>query len=76
MFDYDLAIIGGGPAGLAAATMALNARINFVLVAPDLGGKVNYGFSMHDFTTTESIWGAEQTQQLEERIELYRIATS
>ena len=59
--DYDLVIIGGGPAGLTAGLYAARARLNVVLVekiAP--GGQVlntdwieNYpgfpkGFTCHD----------------------------
>ncbi len=42
---FDLAIIGGGPAGLAAASMAFACGLNSVLIDenPGLGGRVFHG---------------------------------
>jgi alkyl hydroperoxide reductase subunit F len=36
---YDLIIVGGGPAGLAASAYALRKRLRVLLVAQNLGGK-------------------------------------
>ena len=43
---YDLIILGGGPAALAAAMYALRKGINFVVISPDLGGKAYQGLSI------------------------------
>lgn len=69
MANYDLAIIGGGPAGLAAATIARNNHMKFVLITPDLGGKVNYGFALRDRPARDSVWGAELVHQFEKEME-------
>jgi pyruvate/2-oxoglutarate dehydrogenase complex dihydrolipoamide dehydrogenase (E3) component len=39
-FDYDLAVIGGGSAGFAAARIATEARLNVVVIegGDELGG--------------------------------------
>ena len=37
---YDLAIIGGGPAGMTAAVYAARKKINTLLISKDLGGQV------------------------------------
>lgn len=39
---YDMVILGGGAAGLAAATYALAKELDVVLVYDDLGGKVGW----------------------------------
>ena len=39
---YDLIIIGGGPAGLAAAIYAIRKRLEVLIISRDLGGKTNY----------------------------------
>jgi thioredoxin reductase len=60
---YDIAIIGGGPAGLAAACYALQAQLRVALIAPSMGGKVSYPFQLRDLPAVESVRGAELVQQ-------------
>ncbi|MEZ4710419.1 MAG: FAD-dependent oxidoreductase [Caldilineaceae bacterium] len=62
---FDLIIIGGGPAGLAAATTALNAGLHVALVTPDLGGKVSYPFELREQPPVDSVWGADLVHQFE-----------
>ena len=38
---YDLMIIGGGPAGLAAGVYAARKRLKTLLVSVDIGGQGN-----------------------------------
>jgi alkyl hydroperoxide reductase subunit F len=45
---YDLIILGGGPAALAAAMYAVRKGINFLVVSPDLGGKAYQGLTIPD----------------------------
>ena len=63
--QFDIAIIGGGPAGLAAATYAINAHLKSVLIAPNLGGKVSYKFSLSDLPPRDTAWGADLVRQFE-----------
>ena len=64
----DLAIIGGGPAGLAATAYALHAQLDVALIAPDLGGKVAYTFTLRDMPQRDTVWGASLVHELEQRM--------
>jgi len=45
---YDLIIIGGGPAGITAAAMALNQRLETLIIAQRWGGQTTYAMHLED----------------------------
>jgi thioredoxin reductase len=45
---YELIIIGGGPAGISAATMALNQRVETLIIAEQWGGQTTYEMDLED----------------------------
>jgi len=45
---YELIIIGGGPAGISAATMALNQRVETLIIAERWGGQTTYEMELED----------------------------
>ena len=65
--SFDVAILGGGPAGLAATTYDLYARLNVALVSPDLGGKVSYPFALRDQPAVDLVWGAGLTYEFADK---------
>ena len=67
--EYDLLIIGGGPAGLTAAAYAIRKRIETMLVSENLGGKTNYKFSLPDVETHPIIDGEELVSKFKNQIE-------
>lgn len=56
---YDVIIIGGGPAGLAAAAYCLRKRLEVLVIAPELGGKANYRMHLAGLEGFEHITGEE-----------------
>lgn len=84
MKNYDLVIVGGGPAGLAAAVAAKDNGIDSILVIErdkELGGILNQcihnGFGLHTFK--EELTGPEYAsrfiEQAEERNIAYKLNT-
>ena len=67
--EYDLLIIGGGPAGLTAAAYAIRKRIETILVSENLGGKTNYKFSLPGVETHPIIDGDELVSKFKSQIE-------
>ena len=60
MADYDLIIIGGGPAGLTAGLYAARANMSAVLLeGKDTGGEILNTDLIEDYPGFESVTGAE-----------------
>jgi alkyl hydroperoxide reductase subunit F len=49
---YDLMIIGGGPAGLAASVYAARKQLNAVLISIDIGGQINTTLGIENYLGT------------------------
>jgi thioredoxin reductase len=54
---YEMIIIGGGPAGISAAAMALNQRVETLIVAEQWGGQTTYEMQLEDKEGRASISG-------------------
>ncbi len=65
MADFDLVIIGGGPAGLTAGLYAARANMNAVLLeAKDVGGEILNTDLIEDWPGEESITGRELADKM------------
>ncbi|MFO0752042.1 MAG: FAD-dependent oxidoreductase, partial [Thermodesulfovibrionales bacterium] len=61
--EYDLIIIGGGPAGLTAAVYAATLKVNAFLVAKDLGGQAIDSTKIENYMGFDFITGPELTEK-------------
>ncbi len=68
---YDLAIIGGGPAAVAAGVYAARKRLNTVLIAEHIGGQSTDSPDVQNWIGTPHISGAEMAKQLEAHLREY-----
>jgi len=67
MADFDVIIIGGGPAGLTAGLYAARANMNAVLFeAKDTGGEILNTELIEDYPGFESVTGAELATKMAE----------
>lgn len=68
---YDLAIIGGGPAGTAAAVYAARKQLKTVLIAKEFGGQSNLSEDVQNWIGTAHIPGADLAKNLEAHVRAY-----
>jgi thioredoxin reductase len=54
---YDLIVIGGGPAGITAAAMAINQRLETLIIAERWGGQTTYAMQLEEMEGREVITG-------------------
>lgn len=65
----DMLVIGGGPAGLAAAAYGLHLRLNVAMVAPEIGGKTAYTFNIRGLNDVSMVHGVELVQTFAAQVE-------
>jgi alkyl hydroperoxide reductase subunit F len=68
---YDLAIIGGGPAGAAAAVYAARKRLTTVFITKDWLGQSNVSEKIENWIGTVAISGFELSQNMEKHAKAY-----
>ncbi len=69
---YDLAILGGGPAGVAAGIYAARKKINTVLITADFGGQSAVSPGIENWIGIKNISGEDLAKQLKEHLLAYQ----
>ena len=70
---YELIIIGGGPAGMAAAVYAARKLINTILVTGDIGGQVNWTNGVENYLGYQFIEGDELISKFQQQVNQFPI---
>ena len=68
---YDLTILGGGPAGSAAAVYAARKKLNTILITEEFGGQSIVSPDIQNWVGTVSISGNDLAKSLKEHVEAY-----
>lgn len=68
---YDLAIIGGGPAGVAAGVYASRKRLKTVFITGNFEGQSNVSEDVQNWIGTISITGAQLSNNLRAHLQAY-----
>jgi alkyl hydroperoxide reductase subunit F len=68
---YDLAIIGGGPAGVAAGVYAARKRLKTVFIAETIGGQSTDSLGVENWIGTVKISGLDMAKALEAHLKAY-----
>ncbi|MBI3036626.1 FAD-dependent oxidoreductase [Candidatus Woesearchaeota archaeon] len=70
---YDLVIIGGGPAALAAAVYAARQKISFIVIAENVGGQTAISADIENYLGFPSTNGPELSSSFEKHINKYGV---
>lgn len=68
---YDLAIVGGGPAGASAAVYAARKRLKTVMILEEWGGQSGVSTEIQNWIGTPAIAGADLADALKKHAMLY-----
>lgn len=70
---YDVLVVGGGPAGAAAAIYAARKGIRTGIVAERFGGQVNDTLAIENFISVKETEGPKLVMALEEHVKSYDV---
>ncbi len=69
---YDLAIVGGGPAGVSAAVYAARKRLKTILITDDWGGQSTVSPDIQNWIGETGISGSDLAKKLKDHVEAYK----
>jgi len=70
---YELMVIGGGPAGLAASVYAARKRLKALLISVDIGGQVNKTLGIENYLGYQFIEGPELIDKFQTQVSQFPI---
>ncbi|HEY82955.1 MAG TPA: FAD-dependent oxidoreductase [Dehalococcoidia bacterium] len=70
---YDLMVVGGGPAGLAASVYAARKRLSTLLISGDIGGQINTTLGIENYLGYQFIEGPELINKFQTQVSQFPI---
>jgi alkyl hydroperoxide reductase subunit F len=70
---YEIIIVGGGPAGMAAAVYSARKRLNTLLITSDIGGQVNWTTGVENYLGYQFIEGADLIAKFQQQVNQFPI---
>ena len=70
---YEIIIVGGGPAGMAASVYAARKRLNTLLITSDIGGQVNWTSGVENYLGYQFIEGADLVSKFQQQMNQFPI---
>ena len=70
---YDLMIVGGGPAGLAASVYSARKRLKTLLISVDIGGQINNTLGIENYLGYQFIEGPELIDKFHTQVSQFPI---
>ena len=70
---YELMIIGGGPAGIAAGVYAARKKLKTLLISGDIGGQINNTWGIENYLGYQFIEGPELISKFQTQISKFPI---
>ena len=70
---YELVIVGGGPAGLAAGVYAARKKLSALLVSGDVGGQMNWTMNIENYLGYQFIEGPELINKFQTQMSQFYI---
>jgi len=70
---YEMMIIGGGPAGLAASVYAARKRLKTLLISVDIGGQINKTMGIENYLGYQFIEGPELIDKFQAQVSQFPI---
>ncbi len=69
---YDVLLVGGGPAGMAAAIYLARQKLKVVMFAGDLGGQVVWSSDIENYLGLHQLTGVQLVQRFQKHLEDYK----
>lgn len=72
--EYEVIVIGGGPAAMSAAIYATRKGLDVALIAPKLGGQITYTAEIDNYLGLHDVSGTVMNEQFRNHLESFPIA--